>query len=128
MALALPELLTLADASLARTTSRLRANLRTAKDTFAAYRLRTAAGGWMMLLDVPPVLGPDELCLALMDRAGLSVHPGYFYDLPDTTLALSLLPEPAAFAEACTRLRAALVVLADEASATTKPALYRPAE
>ena len=66
----------------------------------------------MILLDVPSIMDPDELGLALMERAGLWVHPGYFYDLPNDTLAISLLPEPAAFRESAGRLAAALAILA----------------
>ena len=40
------------------------------------------------------------------------MHPGWFYDLPTPgALALSLLPEPEAFAEGCRRLRAAVDAL-----------------
>jgi aspartate/methionine/tyrosine aminotransferase len=112
VALALPELLTLADASVARTTARLTANLATARTLFANLRIRTTYGGWMMLLDVPPLLEADALTIALMERAGLLVHPGYFYDLPEATLAISLLPAEPAFRESCQRLAAGLAVLA----------------
>jgi len=115
VALALPELLTLADASVTRITARLRGNLATAQRRLGHYRLRTVDGGWMALLDVPPLMPPDDLVIALMDRAGLAVHPGWFYDLPDDALALSLLPEESQFDEACQRLTAGLEVLAADA-------------
>ncbi|MDR2896851.1 MAG: pyridoxal phosphate-dependent aminotransferase [Propionibacteriaceae bacterium] len=111
---ALPTLLDQADASIERIKTRLATNLATANQRLAGLRLRQAAGGWMLLVDLPGLLDPDELALALMDRAGLSVHPGYYYDLPGDTIALSLLPEPAVFAEACQRLTAVLAVLTDE--------------
>jgi aspartate/methionine/tyrosine aminotransferase len=114
VALALPELLTLADSTIARVTARLTANLATAREVFTDLRVRTTYGGWMMLLDVPPILTPDDLGIALMNRAGIYVHPGYFYDLPDSTLALSLLPEEPVFREACLRLAAGLDVLKSE--------------
>lgn len=113
VALALPDLLSLADASIARINARLRANLATAQRRLGQYRLRTADGGWMLLVDVPAVLPPDDLVIALMDRAGLWVHPAWFYDLPDSSVALSLLPGEAQFDEACQRLAAGLAVLAD---------------
>lgn len=106
--LALPQLLNLADSTAARITARLRANLASAKEVFRDLRIRTIGGGWMMLLDVPPLLSADELVIALMERAGLYVHPGYFYDLPDSTLALSLLPEQGVFRESCFRLAAGI--------------------
>lgn len=111
VALALPDLLDLADSSVARVTARLRSNLATARTVFGDLRVRTAHAGWMMLLDVPPAMDADSLCVALMDRAGIYVHPGYFYDLPDSTLAISLLPENEAFCESCRRLAAALSLM-----------------
>ncbi|MCL2784096.1 MAG: pyridoxal phosphate-dependent aminotransferase [Propionibacteriaceae bacterium] len=111
---ALPDLLTLADSSINRVTTRLRTNLTTIQELFPHLRIRTSYGGWMVLLDIPPIMEADSLCIALMERAGLSVHPGYFYDLEDSTLAISLLPQPAQFSEACQRLLAAVTVLADE--------------
>ena len=114
VALALPELLTLADDSITRITNRLRANLALARTIFTNLRIRTTHGGWMMLLDVPPIMEADALVVSLMDRAGLYVHPGYFYDLPDSTLAISLLPDSGVFEESARRLSAALTVFANE--------------
>ena len=110
VALALPDLLDLADSSIGRITTRLTSNLATAKQIFSDVRIRTTYGGWMMLLDVPPLMDADDLCVALMDKAGLYVHPGYFYDLPDSTLAISLLPDPPIFEESCRRLSAAFTL------------------
>ncbi len=104
VALALPDLLGLADESVARVRSRLATNLAAARDVFSDWRVRRVQGGWTLLLDLPRLTDPDSLCVALMERAGLYVHPGYFYDLPDSTLAVSLLPEPAGFRESCERL------------------------
>ena len=115
VALALPDLLDLADSSIARVTTRLKGNLATAHTVFEDTRIRTVYGGWMMLLDVPPLMDADDLCISLMDKAGLYVHPGYFYDLPDSTLAISLLPDPAIFKESCHRLSAAFdLLISDE--------------
>jgi len=114
VALALPDLLGLADASVARITARLTNNLSVAKRVLEPLRIRTVYGGWMMLVDVPPLMDADDLCLALMERAGLFVHPGYFYDLPDATLAVSLLPEGPVFEESCVRLAAAIAVFSGD--------------
>jgi len=108
VALALPGLLDLADAAVERVRTRLLANLATLRAVFASggYRVRTAQGGWMALLDVPPLIDDDTLALRLLRQAHLWVHPGWFYDLDGgTTLALSLLPEPDAFAVHCAQLR-----------------------
>ncbi|MCL2482629.1 MAG: aminotransferase class I/II-fold pyridoxal phosphate-dependent enzyme, partial [Propionibacteriaceae bacterium] len=114
VALALPDLLTRADSTVTRVTTRLTNNLTSAMELFEDLRIRTTYGGWMMLLDVPPIMDADALCVALMERAGLYVHPGYFYDLPDSTLAISLLPDEDQFRESCVRLMAGLTIFADE--------------
>lgn len=116
VALALPELLTLADESVAAIRARLLANLAAARTILddGPYRVRRTDGGWTVLVDVPRWRSDDELALALLREAHLYVHPGWFYDLPTPgVLALSLLPEPVAFAEGCHRLRAAVDALAD---------------
>ena len=115
VALALPELLDLADEAVAALRTRLRANLAAARAVLdgGPYRVRRTDGGWTVLVDVPRWRGGDELALALLREAHLAVHPGWFYDLPAPgALALSLLPEPDAFAEGCRRLRAAVDALA----------------
>ena len=120
---ALPDLLDLADATVARVRTRLLANLATAQRVFSgapanatdarradglAYRVRRADGGWTVLVDVPRLLPDDDLVVALLGQ-GLAVHPGWLYDLDSPgTLALSLLPRPDAFAVGCDRLQAAL--------------------
>jgi aspartate/methionine/tyrosine aminotransferase len=114
VALALPDLLDLAESVVPMITARLRANLAIITETFGQERVRTTHGGWMVLLDVPPMMEAEALCVELMELAGLYVHPGYFYDLPDSTLAISLLPETPIFEESCIRLNAALVVLGEK--------------
>jgi aspartate/methionine/tyrosine aminotransferase len=111
VALALPDLLALADEAVAATRERLVVNLATARTLLddGGWRVRRCDGGWTVLVDVPRWLPDDELALHLLREAHLSVHPGWFYDLPTPgALALSLLPEPEAFAEGCRRLRAAV--------------------
>ncbi|HQT95246.1 MAG: hypothetical protein B7Z61_06840 [Acidobacteria bacterium 37-71-11] len=64
-------------------------------------------GGWSAALRVPAVVGEEELALELLEEDGVAVHPGYFFDFPSAgTLVLSLLPDPAAFAEGVRRLLA----------------------
>ena len=114
VALALPALLELADATVARVRTRLGANLATLHAAFAdgGYRVRTAQGGWMALLDVPPLAAGTDLAVHLLRHAHLGVHPGWFYDLASpAALALSLLPEPEAFDAGCRRLRQAIDAL-----------------
>jgi aspartate/methionine/tyrosine aminotransferase len=45
------------------------------------------------------------LVLELLERDGVLVHPGFFFDFPrEAFLVISLLPEPATFTEAITRV------------------------
>jgi len=62
-------------------------------------------GGWYVVLRVP-VLGTDEdLAIRLLREAGVSVHPGHFYDFPsEGHLVLSLIAEPADFREGVARV------------------------
>jgi aspartate/methionine/tyrosine aminotransferase len=115
VALALPEILAASDDVHRLAGERLAANLVTARQVLghAPYRVRRCDGGWSVIVDVPRYLEADDLVCALMRDSGLSVHPGWFYDLPDSgALALSLLPEPNDFAERCRRLREGVDALA----------------
>jgi len=107
-ACALPELLTLADASVARITQRCATNLAALQTLGDGFRVRHTQGGWTALLDVPRVMDDDALARRLL-ADGLAAHPGWFYDIADAgCIAVSLLPEPDAFADSLTRLVRAL--------------------
>ena len=110
VAAALPELLALADGSVAATVARLRANLAALRELFdGPYRVRRCEGGWTALLDVPRTADAEDLVIRLLREAQLAVHPGWFYDLADDgALAISLLPEPDEFATNLSRLRGTL--------------------
>jgi len=105
VACALPELLELADATVARVRQRCQANLAALESGLSAgCRVRRAEGGWVALVDLPPVSDDDQLGQALLQR-GLSAHPGWFYDIADAhVIAVSLLPEPAAFQQMIGRI------------------------
>jgi aspartate/methionine/tyrosine aminotransferase len=61
------------------------------------------------VLRVSSRLTDEELVLDLLERAGVLVHPGYFFDFAtEDFLVLSLLPEPERFAEGAGRLGGAL--------------------
>ena len=58
---------------------------------------------------VPAVRSDEAWAAGLVTDAGVLVHPGYFFDLRGGTfLVVSLLPEPALFAEAVRRMIALL--------------------
>ena len=70
----------------------------------SAVELLEPGGGWSAVLRFPRVVTEEALALELLERHGVAVHPGYFFDFPtEGYLVLSLLPEPAAFEAGLTR-------------------------
>ncbi len=64
-------------------------------------------GGWYAILRVPRVRGEEEYALELLDRFGVLVQPGYFFDFEsEAYLVVSLLTVEAEFREGITRIRA----------------------
>jgi len=107
-ACALPELLTLADLTVARIRVRCIANLAALQGLGDEYRVRRTEGGWTALVDLPRLMDDDELGQRLLQN-GLSAHPGWFYDFASGgAIAVSLLPEPPVFADSLRRLARAL--------------------
>ena len=94
---ALPEILKRAapvrDAILAR----CRRNLALARRIAGGVpqvELLEPGGGWSAVLRFPRVMTEEELVLELLDRHGVAIHPGYFFDFPsEGYLVVSLLPE-----------------------------------
>jgi alanine-synthesizing transaminase len=105
---ALPGVLALAPRIQAEILGRVRGNLavlRTALAGLPAVELFEPAGGWAALIRISLPISDEDLALGLLDRAGVLVQPGYFFDfLTDDVLVLSLLPEPERFAEGVSRL------------------------
>jgi aspartate/methionine/tyrosine aminotransferase len=57
-------------------------------------------GGWYAVLRVPAIESDENLAIRLLRKAGVSVHPGHYYDFPaEGYLVLSLITEPAVFRE-----------------------------
>jgi len=68
-------------------------------------------GGWHAVLRVPAVMPEEERVIRLVEERDVLVHPGFFFEFPgEAYLVLSLLPEPAVFAEATARLADSLVL------------------
>ncbi len=61
-------------------------------------------GGWYALVPVPEGSSDETLALRLLEEQNVVVHPGYFFDLEKEYLVVSLLPDPALFLEAASRL------------------------
>lgn len=106
--LALPALLAAGAPVRAAIAARCRANLaalRVAAAACPAVSVLPPDGGWSAAVRIPAVVGEEELVLALLERDGVSVQPGYFFDFPrDGYLVVSLLPPPAVFAAGADRL------------------------
>jgi aspartate/methionine/tyrosine aminotransferase len=62
-------------------------------------------GGWYAILRVPALRSDEDLALELLEKHGVYVHPGHFYDFPgEGYLVVSLItPEPD-FASGITRI------------------------
>jgi alanine-synthesizing transaminase len=62
-------------------------------------------GGWYAVLRVPATLTDEEVALDLLEKEGVYVHPGHFYDFPsDGYLIVSLIAPEREFAEGIKRL------------------------
>jgi alanine-synthesizing transaminase len=93
---------------------RLRENLAALREALAslpAVELIEPEGGWTAVVRAPRLCADEDLALDLLERRGVLVHPGCFYDFAaDGYLVLSLLPEAGAFAEGAGRLAERLVL------------------
>jgi alanine-synthesizing transaminase len=70
-----------------------------------AVELLEPEGGWAAVIRVSLPVSDEELVLAILERAGVLVHPGYYFDFAtEDFLVLSLLPEPGSFAAGVSRL------------------------
>jgi aspartate/methionine/tyrosine aminotransferase len=88
--------------------ARIRRNhqsLRTAVRGYPSVELLHAEAGWSAILRVPSIHGEEHLAIELIERDGVVVHPGYFFDMPhEAFLVVSLLPEPGVFDDGVGRL------------------------
>lgn len=63
--------------------------------------------GWSAILRAPGTLSDEERALELLDKDGVLVHPGHFFDFGgEGYLVVSLLPPPAVFREGISRMLA----------------------
>ena len=93
-----------------RTASNL-AHLRSSLGPRSAATLLEPEGGWSAILRVPATSSEEERALRLVERHGVLVHPGYFFDFPsEAYLVLSLLPPAAEFRDGVARVLADLVL------------------
>ena len=87
---------------------RVNANLRVLREAAAAdpsVELLDGEGGWSAVIRVPSKEPEEDLVIALLERRGTLVHPGFFFDFAhESHLVFSLLPAPAPFAEGVGRV------------------------
>ena len=87
---------------------RIGANLATLREgarSFTACEVLKTEGGWSAVIRVPTTRSEEQLVLDLLEREGILVHPGYFFDFQrEAFVVVSLLPEPHVFRDASTRL------------------------
>jgi hypothetical protein len=106
--LALPRIFAATPESQARVRSRTNANLAALRAALAGRAVTVCAGegGWAAVLRLPELAGLDDeaWALALLESAGVLVHPGALYDLEGCHCVVSLLPEPESFAAGCAAL------------------------
>ena len=105
---ALSRLLALSGGITEQIRQRTASNLARLRETMlgsAATLLRTE-GGWYAVLQVGRSRSEEEWTLKLLGESNVLVQPGFFFDFEsEAFLVLSLLPEPAKFAEGVSRLR-----------------------
>ncbi len=86
---------------------RIRANLVELDSQLARQQVccrLSIEGGWYTVLRVPVTRSDEDLAIALLERGGVLVHPGHFYDFhSDGYLVLSLITPAATFAEGLRR-------------------------
>ena len=87
---------------------RVRANyarLRALASTHPAVDVLNVEAGWSAVLRVPATGSEEDVVLSLLERDGVIVHPGFFFDFPhEAFLVVSLLPESERFAEGMQRV------------------------
>jgi alanine-synthesizing transaminase len=90
-------------ARLARNLTALEARL----EWYPSVSLLAPEGGWSAVLQVPAFEPEETLVVGLIEREGILVHPGYFFDFPrEAFLVLSLLPQPGVFDHGLARVLA----------------------
>jgi aspartate/methionine/tyrosine aminotransferase len=100
---ALPELLRLGARIRERIRERTRANLAHLTEAIKRrndYQLLPVEGGWSAIIRIPATQTDEDFALQLLERHGVLVHPGYFFDFPsDGYFVVSLLTPPATFSD-----------------------------
>jgi alanine-synthesizing transaminase len=79
--------------------------LRSSAASHPAIQVLATEAGWSSVLRVPSTRSEEDLVVELLEREGVLVHPGFFFDFPhEAFVVVSLLPEPQTFREGVNRL------------------------
>jgi aspartate/methionine/tyrosine aminotransferase len=101
---AAPELLKYGAAVREQIHRRVRDNFACLCDLVAAFpacSVLPVEAGWYSVLQVPALKSEEMIVLDVLDRTGVLVHPGYFFDFErEAFLVIGLLPETGLFARA----------------------------
>jgi alanine-synthesizing transaminase len=107
---ALPAILRTRTSAEAAIRARTRTNLRALREVLAtapSASVLDVEGGWYAMVRVPDTRSDEEWALDLVERDGVHVQPGYFFDMSrGAHLVLSLLTPEDTFAEGVRRLAA----------------------
>lgn len=107
---ALSALLDAGDAARGVLRVRTQTNLAALRAQFGSNSAATVLrveGGWSAVIRLPRVRSEESWLLELLDRYDVLAQPGYFYDFEtEAYLIVSLIPEPAVFAEGAGRIAA----------------------
>jgi aspartate/methionine/tyrosine aminotransferase len=109
---ALPRILELSSGIRSQIQIRTAANLALLREHTAGSpaSLLHVEGGWYAILQVPSTRSEEEWSTGLLGASSVLVQPGFFYDFEsEAFLVLSLLTEPATFAEGVHRISHALL-------------------
>jgi alanine-synthesizing transaminase len=106
--IAAPDLIAGGAAPRAQVLERVRSNYWTLRELASQHRsvdvLNTNAG-WSAVIRVAARASEQEITLDLLERDGVVVYPGFFFDFAcEAFLVVSLLPEPACFHEGVRRV------------------------
>jgi alanine-synthesizing transaminase len=87
---------------------RIRSNdseLRALAAAYPSIQVLPCEAGWSAVLRVPSTRPEEDLVVELLERDGVLVHPGFFFDFAhESFLVVSLLPDRPAFVEGVRRV------------------------
>ncbi len=105
---ALPRLLPVCGGVREEIRRRTAANLAAVRAALArapACRVLDVEGGWYCVVEMPRIMSEEEWVLSLLEREGVLVQPGFFFDFArEAFLVLSLLTPEGVFREGVERL------------------------